>query len=94
MPGRQEDSDKFGQRLARELGGAKMQLEATLAETSMTLSDLLQLDVGDLILTGKNATDPVVLSVEGRPKFFAHIGQHRGSRALRIARTVTADDRF
>jgi flagellar motor switch protein FliM len=94
MPQRQEDAAKFGQRLARELGGARMQLEATLAETSMTLSELMNLEIGDLILTGKTPGDPVVLSVEGRPKFFANVGQHRGARALRIARAVTIEDRF
>ncbi|MDZ4753696.1 MAG: flagellar motor switch protein FliM [Phycisphaerae bacterium] len=94
VPGHKEDSEKFGQRLVRELGGARMALEATLAETSMTVADLLSLEVGDLILTGKSAAEPVVLSVGGRPKFFATIGQNRGSRALRIARAVTAADRF
>jgi flagellar motor switch protein FliM len=71
-----------------------MQLEATLAETNMTLQELMNLEAGDVIMTGKSRESPVVLSVEGRPKFFATIGQHRGARALRVVRHVTADDRF
>ncbi len=94
IPTQTDETEKFGQRLTRELGGARMQLEATLAETSMTVSELMQLEAGDIIMTGKAREQPVVLSVEGRPKFFANIGQHRGARALRIVRPVTVDDRF
>jgi flagellar motor switch protein FliM len=94
IPAQTDESDKFGQRLTRELGGARMQLEATLAETSMTVADLMELEPGDVIMTGRGRDQPVVLSVEGRPKFFASIGQHRGARALRVVRHVTADDRF
>ncbi len=94
VPPQSDDTDRFGQRLTRELGGARMQLEATLAETSMTVSELMQLEPGDVIMTGKAQDQPVVLSVEGRPKFYASIGQHRGARALRVVRQVTADDRF
>ena len=42
------------------------------------------LDVGDLLLTERPATRPVMVSVEGQPKFEATLGQHRGQRAIRI----------
>jgi len=64
-----------------------------LAETTITLSDLIQMAPGDVIQTEKLASTPVVLCVEGQKKYLANIGQYRGSRALRIVREVRASDR-
>ncbi len=89
-----EEQVKWGERIQRELAASKIDLQATLAETTMTLQELRSLEPGDLILTGKSASDPLVLEVEGRPKFLAAMGQSRGMRALRITRAVTGDDRF
>jgi len=50
--------------------------------------------VGDLVTTEKAASRPVVLSVEGSPKFLAHIGQFNGKRAVRIIRSVRPGDRL
>jgi flagellar motor switch protein FliM len=66
------------------LADSTVQLEATLAETSITLSELGQLEVGDLIVTNRSASGPVTLLVEGQPKFQAAIGRHRGQKAVQI----------
>lgn len=89
-----EEHLRWGERIQRELSASRLDLEATLAETTMTLQDLRSLETGDLILTGKPANAPIVLHVEGRAKFLGSIGQSRGSRALRILRPVGPDDRF
>lgn len=52
-----------------------------LAETTITLSDLMQLSVGDVITTEQPATSPVVLCVEEERSFLANIGQFKGQRA-------------
>jgi flagellar motor switch protein FliM len=89
-----EDGPLWGQRIARELVATRLELDAVLAETTMTVRDLQSLEPGDLITTGKAANAPVILNVEGRPKFLGTIGQSRGSRALQIRRAVTGDDRI
>lgn len=89
-----DDRARWGEQIQRELAASRIELDATLAETSMTLRELRDLEPGDLILTGKAATAPVVLAVGGRPKFLAQLGQNRGARALRIVRPVQADDRY
>jgi flagellar motor switch protein FliM len=81
-------------RIAGGLSGAMVELEATLATTSITLSELKALEVGDLIVTHRPASSPAVLGVEGRPKFFAQIGQYRAGRALRIERAVNPHERI
>jgi flagellar motor switch protein FliM len=64
-----------------------------LAETTITLQDLMSISVGDMIVTDKPASAPAVLCVEGSKKFLAHLGQVKGERALRIIRAVTPRDR-
>jgi flagellar motor switch protein FliM len=66
------------------LQDSTLQVEATLAETTITLAELGRLEVGDLITTDRQSDEPVVVSIEGRPKYEAVLGQHRGQRALRI----------
>jgi flagellar motor switch protein FliM len=70
--------------IVNRLHDSTLQVEATLAETTITLAELGRLEVGDLITTDREADEPVVVSIEGRPKYEAVLGQHRGQRALRI----------
>ncbi len=80
--------------ITNTLHAAALGVTAILGETTITLSDLRGLSVGDLVTTEKSASRPVVLSVEGNPKFIAHIGQFNGKRAVRIIRSVRAGDRL
>ncbi|MEE2894825.1 MAG: flagellar motor switch protein FliM [Planctomycetota bacterium] len=78
------DASSADPAIVSRLHTSAMQVEATLAETTITLSELGRLEVGDLITTDRLAHEPVTVSVEGRPKYEAVLGQHRGQRALRI----------
>jgi flagellar motor switch protein FliM len=79
--------------ISKNLAKAPMQVTGLLAETSITLREMLQLAPGDLIVTKTAATRPVVLCVEGERKYLAQIGQYKGNRALRVLRPTTTDDR-
>ncbi|MCL4210224.1 MAG: flagellar motor switch protein FliM [Phycisphaerales bacterium] len=79
--------------IASHLTDAGLELTATLAETTITLSDLERLEPGDLILTEKPAEEPIVVSVEGRPKYLARLGQVKGKRAAQIVRPIEPGDR-
>jgi len=70
--------------LARSLGDAAVTVTGILAETTITLQDLISMAPGDLIMTDVPASRPVTLCVGGKSKFEAHIGQYRGARALKI----------
>ncbi|MFO0830079.1 MAG: flagellar motor switch protein FliM [Phycisphaerales bacterium] len=89
----QEDTTTWGRRITHELTATHLDVDATLAETTMTVSELQSLEPGDLIVTGKPASAPVVVNVQGRPKFLASVGQSRGARALRILRSLSPEDR-
>jgi flagellar motor switch protein FliM len=70
--------------ISKSLAGAALTVTGLLAETTITLRDLMEMSVGDLIVTDKAAASPVEVYVEGQVKQFAQIGQFRGSRALRV----------
>jgi flagellar motor switch protein FliM len=74
------------------LGGnvkhTKVDLRAYLAETSITLGDLLSLQPGDIIETDKPASSEVVIQIEGRKKFAGRLGQFKGARAIKVARNI------
>lgn len=91
--GRLKASKEHVAKISRQLGKAGLEVSGMLARTTMTLADLVSLTPGDLIVTEKQASQPVTLCVEGQRKFLAHIGQVKGKRALRIIRAVQPDDR-
>ncbi|MCA9283942.1 MAG: flagellar motor switch protein FliM, partial [Phycisphaerales bacterium] len=78
--------------IERNLGRAELEIEAILAETHMTVSDLRNLEVGDLILTERSSSAPVQVNIEGRPKYLATLGQYKGQRALCIDGPVKQSD--
>jgi len=80
-------------RLTGRLENAQVAVTATLARTSIKLSDLQALQAGDIILTEKPASAPLSLQVEGRPKFVGKLGQYRGNRCFQVTRPIVAKDR-
>ncbi len=81
------------QKIAGTLNRAALTVTGLLAETTITLSDLMNLSVGDFITTERSASSPVVLCVEEERAFLANIGQFKGQRALKVMRAVTSSDR-
>ena len=91
--GKLSQSKEIHERIAGTLNRAGLSVTGLLAETTITLSDLMSLSVGDVIVTERPASSPVVLCVEARKTHLAHIGQFKGARALRVARPIEAGDR-
>lgn len=81
------------QQVGGRLAASSLPVSATLADTKMTLNELANLEVGDIILTEKPAQAPLVLKIAGRRKFVGYIGQYRGNRAFRVNRECTVHDR-
>lgn len=79
--------------ISRGLTKASLTVTGLLAQTTITLRDLMEMTAGDLIVTEKPANQHVVVCVEGERKFLAQIGQYKGKRALRIVRPIQEGDR-
>jgi flagellar motor switch protein FliM len=78
--------DEHARKLERNVNNAPVEVRAFLAATTMTVSDLMGLAVGDVITTEKAVGKDVLLTVEGRNKYLAQVGQFRGNRAVQITR--------
>ena len=69
-------------RALQGLSNAPVELVVELAETHIATTDLLDLRVGDIIASEKDTQQPLVVYVEGRPKFRATPGQYKGRKAI------------
>lgn len=90
---RKTGQDDSLRKLTKNVTSAPVDLRAFLASTSIKLSELMSLAPGDIITTSKPANGEVIVQVEGRNKFTAKVGQYRGSKALRIAKTLQGNDK-
>jgi flagellar motor switch protein FliM len=72
------------QRITGQLSTAMVELVVDLAETNISTSDLIGLRVGDIIATEKDVERPLIVSVEGRPKFHATAGAFKGHKAIQV----------
>lgn len=81
-------NDASQKRLNSHIAGAPVEMRAVLARTTIRLSDLLSLQVGDVITTDKALDEPVTIEVEGRGKFLGAVGKFRASKAIRITKQM------
>ena len=83
---RKGSQDEHVRKLNRNVGHAPVEVRALLAATTMTMNELMGLEVGDVITTDKPVGKDVLVTVEGRNKFLGQIGQFRGNKAIQITR--------
>ncbi len=69
-------------------------IRSFLAETTITLQDLMNLQPGDIIETNRSAKSEILMQVEGRNKFAGRLGQYRGSKAIKITRPIDPSTRL
>jgi len=81
-------------RVYNNLRTAPVELRAFLAETRISMKDLLAMDVGDIIQTEKLASSEVLIQIEGRNKFAGRMGQYRDKRAVTITRYADTEERL
>jgi flagellar motor switch protein FliM len=78
--------DDHLRKLTSSVQTAPVDLRAILAQTTISVDELMSLQVGDVITTDKESTRDVLIQVEGKRKFLGQVGKFRGSRAVRITR--------
>jgi flagellar motor switch protein FliM len=72
------------QAISDRIADAPVEVVVELAETTISTADLINLRVGDIIATEKDVADSLVVSVEGKAKYFAKPGQYKGRKAIEI----------
>lgn len=76
------------QRLSDQIGNAAVELVVDLADSQISTADLIGLRVGDIVTTEKDIHSPLILRVEGQPKFQASAGAFRGRKAIQVIDSI------
>ena len=86
--GRRQSTTETAQQISYSLRSSLVELYVRLANTRISTGDLFSLRVGDIITTDKDMRSPLVVSVEGVPKFRANPGTYKGHKAIRIQEVI------
>lgn len=87
LPFGPEEAPAAAEALPAHLLPVEVEVRCELAQTRISLAQLLQLEEGDVIPTEALIDDPATLFLEDEPLALAHLGTHRGRLAVRIAST-------
>jgi flagellar motor switch protein FliM len=75
--------------------GTRVPMVAELGRTDLTVREIVDLNVGDVVMLDNSRTDPVVVYVGNQPKFLARPGRIRGRLAVEVVGDVRkGDDEF
>ena len=73
------------------LGGAAVELSAMLGGTRLTLNEVLDLNVGDIVRLDKAADDTVTVNVNGREKYVASVGLQRYRKTIKVEEIIKTE---
>lgn len=82
--GRREATPESIRRVSQNLRSSLVELKVCLAQTRITTSELIGLRVGDVVTTQKDVHSPLLVTIEGVPKFRASPGAYKGHKAIRV----------
>ena len=82
--GRRQATPESVDQISSTLCNSLVDLKVQLAQTRIGMGELIALRAGDIITTEKDVNDPLVVSVQGVPKFQARPGAFKGHKAISI----------
>lgn len=83
-----EDDKKSAEALRKLVGGANVTVAGVLDETTITVSDVLNLKAGDVLKLDSKITNHVKVSVEGINKFSGKLGLFNRKKAIQITSLI------
>jgi flagellar motor switch protein FliM len=86
--GRRQATPESVDQISRTVSTSQVDLNVRLAQTKITAGELLSLRVGDIITTAKDVNNPLVVSIEGVPKFHAKPGAFKGHKAILVTDVI------
>jgi flagellar motor switch protein FliM len=89
LQGEKLDADqRWVNRLTDILLDSSVKVVAEVGHVELTVRDLMDLEVGNVISLGKSISDELLVRVEDIPKFIGTPGLSRGAQALKITRML------
>ncbi len=89
---RAEADERWVQQMRQQVQDAQVELVANLGHTFITLRQIMELKVGDVI--SLDIPEAVIGQVEGVPLYECQYGQVNGQYALKIKRVLQGDERM
>jgi flagellar motor switch protein FliM len=75
-------------RLQEELMETELEASVELGTAAITPSKFMELQVGNVLMLGNDVSDPLLVKVEGVPKFRGFPGVSRGNKAIQITEII------
>lgn len=92
-PGRRRERESESARILQQhLLAIELLLTAELGKATITVRDLLNLNVGDVIKLETRITDELIVLLDGKPRFAARPGRVDTKKAVRITRQLSDDE--
>jgi flagellar motor switch protein FliM len=82
------------EKLQEGVNRAPIEAIGYIAETKITMRQLLNLKPGDTLMTKKNSNSPLLLELNGKPKFLGVPGEYKGRKAFRILKKSKIDEQI
>jgi len=76
------------EKLKKSIQDAYADVAAVLGEATLSFWDILNLSVGDVIRLNTHQDDPIIIRINGRDKFRAVPGIHRGHYAAKVSEVI------
>jgi flagellar motor switch protein FliM len=73
------------------LGGAQVQVEADLGFAELSLGEILELSLGDIVRLKAPANDIVTLNIDGKERFRGEIGLRRFRKSVQITEIIDTE---
>ena len=89
---RTEVDNRWVSLMTHQVQAAEVELVATLAETKVTLGQILNLKSGDVVML--EIPEAVVADVSGIPVFECHYGTVQGRYALKVDKVLAGANEF
>lgn len=87
------DNQDAQDEISEVVSNAKVEVRGILADTWISMKDLVELQPGDIIQTQKGVNKEIVLQVEGKNKFAGFLGKCKDGLAVKITREIEHEDR-
>ena len=84
----QTDKKIWSTTIIEQLLGTEVEVKVDLGETEVSMGELLDMKIGDVVSLNQDATGEFDVQIEGVRKFKSYYGIHHGSVAVQITRPV------
>ncbi|MBN2803198.1 MAG: flagellar motor switch protein FliM [Deltaproteobacteria bacterium] len=89
---KKETSEKTRQDITSKLVDADVEVKAELGHADITVNDILNLEVGDVLKLKEKLREPIKIKVQDRYKFLGRPGMVGKKRGVKIIKSLTPDE--